>query len=274
VTHHCDICHRQLQDDEDRAGRHACHKCTHQIRAWLAELTAQLPYLHASLRPDARPAQGHTGGRAHSPMPLRTDVVSLLGPGVVYGVIGDPHGDQHGPLPIHTWLYGWADWISREHPYVRHDERGTQWTTPCEAPSSSRGTDAAAWCHWLTAYLPHTATRPWAAEFHQQLDELLHQVRAITHLEPQRRLLAAPCPRCDSLALERTDWSDQIDCRTCGLDLTYEEYDTHLTRLTATHPATPRAPAPRPARQPNAAPPNTYHRRPAEATSNTYQETQ
>lgn len=209
-------CRRALPDG--RPG-HVCPRCASRLRARLAELHYQLPLLRASLQHDRSPTTGTIhGGRAHSPMPLRADVMSLLGPGsnsTVTDPYGDARDDQAGPLPIHTHLKGWAE-MTADHVGLA--------PTPGIRPGHT-------WADWLDAYLPWILTAPWVSEFHQELAELLARVRAITRTEPQRHLQDAPCPGCDAFALIDEDWQTYIECKACGTLLTHTEYTDHARRV-------------------------------------------
>lgn len=199
--------------------RRVCPRCAARLRARLAELHHQMPLLQASLQLDRSPTTGSIhGGRAHSPMPLRADVMSLLGPGsnsTTTDPYGEARGDQAGPLPISTHLKGWAE-MTAEHVRLA--------PTPGIRPGRT-------WADWLDAYLPWILTAPWVADFHQELAELLTRVRAITRTEPQRHDQDAPCPNCDAFALVDEDWQPYVECTDCGLLLTHAEYADHARRV-------------------------------------------
>jgi len=206
-------CGRPLRPDE--AHRTACSRCEHRIRAWLRELPHQLTLLQASLQPDRGHTQGALhDGRAHAPLPVRGNVLSLLGPGAA-GAVADPYGDQTGPLPIDRLLRNWAE-TTAEHVGL------------CPAPGLRPGRT---WTAWLTAYLPWALTAPWAGDFHDELAELLGSVRAITCTEPRRRPKDAPCPSCGAFGLTEEDWQPYIDCTVCELLLTPAEYADHARRV-------------------------------------------
>jgi hypothetical protein len=178
-----------------------------------------MPLLEASLHLDRHPTQGSIhGGRAHSPMPLRGDVLTLLGPGsntTVTDPYGDARSDQDGPLPIDTHLRGWAE-MTAAHVHL--------------APNPGKRPERT-WAAWLAAYLPWILTAPWAGDFHQELGELLGRVRAITRTEPRHRDLDAPCPHCHAFGLVEEDWQEYIECVACELLLTPAEYTAHARRI-------------------------------------------
>ncbi|MFI6274289.1 hypothetical protein [Streptomyces sp. NPDC050988] len=204
--------------DEDTR-RRMCVRCARQLQAYLRELVGQMPLLQASLQLDRSPTTGSVhGGRAHSPMPVRGDVLTLLGPGsntTVDDPYGDARGDQTGPLPIDTHLRGWAEMTAL---HVRLA------TAPGIRPGRT-------WAAWLTAYVPWIITAPWAGILHQELTELLGRVRSITRTEPRRRPLDAPCPSCEAFGLVEEDWQPYVECVACELLLTPDEYTAHARRV-------------------------------------------
>jgi hypothetical protein len=229
----CTICHCQLPDT---AETYACEACTYRLRAMLLELPRQLVLLAALLPPGSSlPGRGGAG-RAHSPMPVRLDVMDLLGPGHVV-VLADPHGDQSAGVPITPLLYGWARYIAQGYPSVVRDRHGTVRVQPCDGPYSHRGSDAAAWCHWLVAYLPYAVTQSWIGDMYQQVEDLIWRVRGKTDRRPRRITRDAPCPACDGWALVTVEGEPHTVCEGCGHRLTAEEYRAHseavLPALTA-----------------------------------------
>lgn len=220
----CAICARTLRPTEQDG--YACTACIHRIRSWYTEIPRQLPLLQASLQPDVIPRRGQVGGtgRAHAPVPLRLDVLDLLGPGQILP-LDDPHGDQSAGIPLTPLLRGWARYTAAEYPAVWQDKHGTQHIGPCEDAVPRRGTDTTAWCTWLIRYLPYAATRPWIRELHDQLQDTIARVRRITATRPGRRPLAAPCPACKCCALVETDGEWDITCEVCGHRLDRDAYD-------------------------------------------------
>ncbi|MET9952374.1 hypothetical protein ABZ135_12605 [Streptomyces sp. NPDC006339] len=192
------------------APRTACARCGDRLRGWLAEIPRQLVLLAASLELGARPAQGYGGaGRAHSPLPVRGDVLTLLGPAAP-GPVRDSARDQTGPAPVHAILYAWADQLAED---LGHDL----------PPMTPR----APYADYLARHLDHIVRSAWVALLHAELADVVRRIRAITSTEPRRRALDAPCPSCAAFGLGHTDWQAYVDCETCGLLLTPTEYDEH-----------------------------------------------
>ncbi|TLQ45778.1 hypothetical protein [Streptomyces marianii] len=227
ITALCSVCHRALDDDTDLT---ACDACAAGLRAMLTELPRQLPLLAQLLRPGGGPAQRGGTGRAHSPLPVRLDVLDLLGPGQVVP-LEDPHGDQSDGIPIAPLVYGWARYIAQQHPSVSRDRHGTIQIRPCDGPASHRGNGIAAWCAWLTAYVPYVCTQPWVAAMHEQLEQLLSQIRSKTGSRPGRTDRDAPCPECACFALVSIHGDPTVRCEACGTALTAAEYAEHAATV-------------------------------------------
>jgi hypothetical protein len=228
----CTICPNTAPE-----GEHLCPLCTDDLRGWLAELAHQARLLEAFLVPGASPAAGRTGGtgRAHAPLPVDLRVLALLGPGSL-----DAPADPEEPedLPIRTRLAGWAGRIAYSYRAARTDQAGTQYVTRCTQAVPRRGATIPGWCAWLTAYLPYTVTRPWAADLHRQIGDLVHRLRDLTQSTARTHAFAAPCPSCEACALTRTDGQWHIRCQLCDHQLTPEEYDQHVAEvLQAQHDA-------------------------------------
>ncbi|MFE2556655.1 hypothetical protein ACFXGT_11555 [Streptomyces sp. NPDC059352] len=190
--------------------RTACARCEHRVRGWLGELPRQVVLLTASLELGTRPAQGFGGaGRAHSPLPVRGDVLNLLGPAAP-GVVRDTAGDQGGPQPVHAVLHAWADQLAEDLGHM----------LPPINPS-------APYADYLARHLGHAVRSSWIALMHAELADLVRRIRAVTSTEPRRRPLDAPCPSCSAFALGHVDWQTYAACEACGLLLTPAEYETH-----------------------------------------------
>lgn len=229
----CTICTRALLADSDR---YACEGCEYAMRATLQQLLAELPALRAELAPGSAPGGRRPVGRAHSPMPVNTRVLDLLGPGtVVY--VPDPHGEQTADIPLTPLIISWCQHLARDYPAVSR-RGGTEYRQPCTAAVVRRHADLPTWITWLARYLPYAATRPWAGELHDGLDDALRRVRAITGTRPQTRPRFAPCPRCGAFALGRTDGQWDIVCAACQHRMDPDAYAEHaaevLPALTAT----------------------------------------
>jgi ribosomal protein L37AE/L43A len=223
----CAICPRTAPH-----GHHACNVCADELRAWLTELPRQARLLEAFVAPSGQPHQGRLGGtgRAHSPAPVDLRVLALLGPGHA-----DAPADQEpDTIPILAFLGAWAGHIAYSYPAAARDPYGTAHTRPCEQAWPSHGPTITGWCAWLTAYLPYTLTLQLVAELHEQLGDLIHRIRDLTHTEPRSHPRTAPCPQCDEFALVRTDGRWHIHCTDCGHNLTPDAYTEYAAAFLQT----------------------------------------
>lgn len=228
----CPICPRTAPD-----GQHLCQLHAGEIRGWLTELPRQAALLEAFVAPPGRPTQGRLGGtgRAHAPVPVDLRVLNLLiGPGH-YDPI--PDSDDDGEPPIAAVLGAWAGHIAYHYPATTRDPYGTARMHPCQQAIPTRGETIPGWCAWLLAYLPYALTLPLAADLHRHLDDLIHRVRSLTHDEPRRHPQGAPCPKCDTFALVRTDGEWETVCTSCGHRMEPDAYAEHAAAFLKAHQA-------------------------------------
>lgn len=226
----CTICGGPLAHHPGET--YACEGCVWTLRFLLRELPRHLPLLDACLVPDGAPRTGRTtgAGAAHAPAPVRLDVLNLIGP-------GHWTADDTTDVPVQPLLHGWATRLAAECGFhVGRDPHGTQIIDRRGTPCSRRGSGPAAWAAWLHAYTPLAAGRPWIREMHDQIEDLLRRILAITGTTPRRRNRAAPCPDCGAFDLVATDGEWWITCTVCGHRLTRDAYDDHaVTTLAALH---------------------------------------
>lgn len=191
-------CHRELRDHELDGEQTICTPCVSATRTWLHEIPLQLIVLGGSRQRETTGAAGRAGTRT-PPLPGRDDVLNLLGP-AARSTVRDINGDQHGPIPIVGVLGSWVRIVCEER---RWD--GPDVVTP------------EALALWLgrARVLDWACRRPWAGEMRDEVHSLMRTIWGITRLRPQRRPVAQPCPRCDSLTLTETDHEVYVDCSTC-----------------------------------------------------------
>jgi hypothetical protein len=172
-----------------------------RLRHQLTELPDLCAHAWLSLAPslERRPATIR-GTRLDAPLPLREDVLSLLGPGD-YIDHDDPHGDQIGPMPIRAVLAAWCQLLLGQ----------AHWniTTACQ--------------QLLEHHLP-LCERKEAEEYAEQIGELHALLMPMARCRPGRRPLQLPCPRCSLFALSVVDGQDP-ECGECGTILRPAEYD-------------------------------------------------
>ncbi|MFJ5888111.1 hypothetical protein [Streptomyces californicus] len=219
----CLSCFGRLPDDSPRTG---CEACEYRVHSWLRELPRHLVLLAEMLHPDTGPARRGGTGRAHAPLPVRLEVLDLLGPGQPV-LLADPHGDQTGGIPITALLYGWARYLAADFPTVRSDAHGTVHIERCDGALVRGGADVPGLCRWLDAYLPYAATRPWWDDLYEQMEQLLLRVRRLTHTRPVTHAKDAPCPDCSGWSLVEREDELHITCTVCPARLTPAQYDDH-----------------------------------------------
>jgi len=93
------------------------------------------------------------------------------------------------------------------------------------------GRDIAAWCRWLTGYLPYAVHLRWVGELHQALEGALARVQAITRTRARTHPRLAPCPSCGACAMSRTDGQWEIVCEACGHKMQPDAYDKHAAAV-------------------------------------------
>lgn len=228
----CSICPRAVPPAYDTA--YACAACLHRMRYVLQQLQRELPLLQAALVPgvDGPRTGSRFGGRAHSPMPLNAQALDLLGPGSAEE-LPDPYGEQVAGAPLLPLLRSLADRLAADFP-ARYLRYGTEYIQPyggANAAANRGGRDIAAWCRWLTGYLPYAVHLRWVGELHQALEGALARVQAVTRTQPRTHPRLAPCPACDVFALTRTDGDWEVVCRACAYRMDPDAYAAHAAAV-------------------------------------------
>ncbi|GAB3117911.1 hypothetical protein GCM10027160_29190 [Streptomyces calidiresistens] len=213
----CATCTRTLLSAETAGGRVACFPCGMRLRAWLAELPRHLPILEASVYPERTgPRTGTRAGRSGAGTPVRTRVLSFLGPASPAGSPTAHHEDQDDAPTLRGTLGDWAAAVDAERRPAR--------------PAPPPGADIEALCGWLDRHIDWLCCTPQVTAFTTELRALVRTCRSITSVVPRRRSLPAPCP-CGAFGLVEIDWSAYIECGACGRLLTGEEYDRHQAEV-------------------------------------------
>lgn len=181
-----------------------------RLHRQLTELPGLLAHAQLSLQPGSRPRGGHvTGATRTAPLPCRLDVLSLLGPAAT-GTVRDPYGDQDGLTPVAGAVDTWARLIAEES-----GVQPARWTLGEELAYLAQR-DVLAW----------SVQQLWADEYAAEIGDVHRRLTPLAMLQPRRRLMSLPCPRCQLLSLVQEDGRD-IECTnpTCKVILRQEEYD-------------------------------------------------
>lgn len=209
-------CTRELRDHE--ADQYLCMPCVRTIRGWLAELHYQLIVLReGSMHREVTGSRTRSGTRS-APMAPREDTLNLAGPAAP-GDVRDEHGDQCGPIPIIGVLGSWSRIILEENPNAPQPDR---WTEDVLAD-------------WLGQRLGWAARQSWVGEMCGELGDMIHAVRRITKVRPQKRPISRPCPRCSCLTLTKEDHDLYVRCgnETCEAVYTEAELNDDAQRRAA-----------------------------------------
>ncbi|MEU6181182.1 hypothetical protein [Streptomyces coeruleorubidus] len=145
-----------------------------------------------------------------APIPLRLDVLSLLGPSADEVLSGD---DQVGPVPVVGVLSAWSDLVSeeaRQKPVSRTVSTLTQ---------------------YLVSNVEWACRQEWVADFAEELEGLLRTLRKVSGIEPVRIVLPVLCPSCEMRTMIREEGSGwSAECRACpAIKLSAREYGHLVT---------------------------------------------
>jgi hypothetical protein len=221
----CTICHRPLPAE---TGRYACAACEHHLDYVLRQLVAELPLLRDQLAPHRSPVVGTRAGAAvHPPLPVDVRVLDLL----ATQWVPDTDGQDSGGIPLGPLLVGWCCHLARHYPAVTRHPAGTWYITRGTEPVPRAAGGIPGWASWLRGYLPFAATWPWVEQLHNDLDDALRRVRAITDTKPRTVRKVAPCPACQAFALARTDGQFEVVCGVCGHRMDPDQYTQHASEV-------------------------------------------
>jgi hypothetical protein len=157
-------------------------------------------------------------GSREAPVPIRVDVVDLLGP-ADERTVHDVHGDQVGHLSAATILDGWCRLFA--------EERRESTPTPHVATQAA----------WLLDRLDELFKHPAVDEFAGELGDLWHVLRRAAGLTMPRPelVVGVPCKSvdCDLKTLWRLPGSDYVECASCGRLYTMDDYQAWVALVAA-----------------------------------------
>lgn len=196
---------------------------TTQLRRDLSDLPELLVYAELALLPGRSGGQaGHvTGATRTAPLPVRADVLSLLGPAPSGRVTGHPD-DQVGPPPVLAVIASWAELVV---------ETSAADLTEASHQSLSTATTGDQ-IRTLQATLAWAARQDWARDYATEIRRIVRQLSPLALAAPSSRPLPLPCPRCHRLTLAISPGADPSCTDTdCARVLRPAEYQDHAALL-------------------------------------------
>lgn len=204
---------------EDPVGRdvgYLCTWCFTRMRRTLTELPAMVIWLEAHLAAGGSASERVSGTR-EDPIPLRLDILDLIGPQTTSAqpfspYIGNPD-DQLGDPGIESFLRSRSEQV--------HWETGSAW------PEDHSVTGFVA---YLAAALRWVADQDWCDEFFTELLQIASKARrAAPWHEVVKHEKNAVCEKCGSLSLVIHLASETVKCerrlRGCGYERAMTEYE-------------------------------------------------
>jgi hypothetical protein len=152
------------------------------------------------------------------PVPLRLDVLDLIGPATEMPMAG---ADQVGMPSMASTVVMWCRVVIEE----RH----------VDPPSDA---ELATVCAWLGSQLDWLVLQPWVDELASDVSALHHYARLVAPWEAERKMLHTPCPVCDVKALVFYGGENRITCVRsvggCGHDMDDHDYKRLVTEALTT----------------------------------------
>ena len=217
MTEHACVCCPQLRvNAEPRIYERGqvCQGCRSRLRSLLAEILDCYAQLETS--PGSGGGQKVSGTPEHR-LPLNVDVLDLSMPPPLRHV-HDELGDQVGHPGVAAVLDSWArDWQTHRWSHL-----------PPPTVASLTG--------WLLERLE------WACDEHPAIAEFADELRALTAVvrsaagmtrPPVERKVGVPCRGCEYMTLFRWSGSDYIECSSCSVLMTPDEYTRWVQLISA-----------------------------------------
>ncbi|MFC1410476.1 hypothetical protein ACEZCY_14550 [Streptacidiphilus sp. N1-12] len=173
-----------------------------RLRYQLMALPGLAATAYEDLAPSSHRGTGMPTGTRTPPLPVREDILSLLGPGD-YLTQPDPNGDQTGDIPIPAMLSNWCQII---------------WGYPCTGISTA--------VEILLRHHTRACAADYAADYARDISTAHQRLEALarTYAPP----LSVRCPRCTQLTLAVDPGRGYLCCDPdCHTRLNPDQYD-HL----------------------------------------------
>lgn len=183
-----------------------CRPCRNRVRGLLLGLPeAVVQCWMARHRVQRGTSNERVSASKEAPIPLRLDVLNLLGPSADGVLSGE---DQEGPVPVVGVLSTWADLVA-EHTRQK--------------PVSHT---VSALTQFLLDHIEWACRQEWVSDFAEELEGLTKTLRRVSGIEPVRVLLPVTCPTCDLRTMVREEGSGwAAECRYCSVvKLSAREY--------------------------------------------------
>ncbi|MEU6651299.1 hypothetical protein ABZ904_18100 [Streptomyces sp. NPDC046900] len=188
-----------------------CRPCRNRIRGAIMSLPETVALCWMARHRVQRGGESERVATSKTaPLPLRMDVLNLLGPSADAVLSGE---DQIGEVPVVGVLSAWVDLVAeqtRQRPSSRTVSGLTQFLL-----------DRHEW----------SCRQEWARDYADELEGLLRVLRKVAGIEPIRILLPVTCPTCDMRCMVREEGSGwAAECRACpAVRLSTREYSQLVT---------------------------------------------
>lgn len=187
-------------------------RAAHELRYQILAIPTLCELAYEDLAPSSHRGTGMPTGSRTPPLPVREDILSLLGPAPA-GDVHDPYGDQTGPVPVITVLSSWCEVI---------------WGYPVTSITTA--------CSLLLKHHNRACEADYAADYAREISDL-H--RTLAHLaQAYTPPLALRCPSCTQYTLAQ-DPGRGYHCLDpdCAVRLDPDLYDAlaHSHTNTITH---------------------------------------
>ncbi|PPS71985.1 MULTISPECIES: hypothetical protein [Streptomyces] len=184
----------------------SCRQCRNRIRGALLGLPELVVQCWMARHRVQRGGEGErVSASKEAPLPLRLDVLNLLGPSADAVLTGE---DQEGPVPVVGVLSAWADLVTEQ---------------TRQRPVS--GTVSGLTQHLLD-HVEWACRQEWIRDFAGEVEGLMKTLRRVSGIEPVRIPLPVICPTCDLRTMVREEGSGwAAECRYCpAAKLSAREY--------------------------------------------------
>lgn len=177
------ICGQFLHDEDE--GR-ICLRCFGRLRHNLTQLPSLMVWLEAHIAASASSAldDAHVTGSHDAPMPLRLDVLDLIGPSATDAVPRELFFEQAGDPSIEDTARSWSALVAEER------------------DRNPPANDVTSMSSYLAANLTWISEQSWVDEFANEIASLVRRAaRAAPWQAEKRRVTDEACESCKTMAL-------------------------------------------------------------------------